>query len=160
MLQKRRFIPHLEKWGHSRPFRVKEIWKILASSIWRSLFDVRLLNQCVKTCLRAKRLFLRFARNLRPHCLGEGNRVEHFSDFGGFCSTFEAARAEFGVGGRTFFRFWRILFYFRAARAGFEESGRQKRVVSPVFCLLWLSQSLDSDENYVKAVPSMSIGVL
>ena len=24
MLQKRRFIPHLEKWGHSRPFRVKE----------------------------------------------------------------------------------------------------------------------------------------
>ena len=112
MLQKRRFIPHLEKWGHSRPFRVKEIWKILASSIWRSLFDVRLLNQCVKTCLRAKRLFLRFARNLRPHCLGEGNRVEHFSDFGGFCSTF-------GV-----------------ARPGFEQSGRQKSDISPGFCLL------------------------
>ncbi|MEE0003810.1 MAG: hypothetical protein UE077_03315, partial [Ligilactobacillus ruminis] len=74
--------------------------------------------------------------NLRPHCFGEGNRVEHFSDFGGFCSTFEAARA------------------------GFEESGRQKRVIFPVFCLLWLSQSLDSDENYEKAVPSMTIGVL
>jgi hypothetical protein len=28
---------------------LKEIWKILASSIWRGLFDVRLLNQCVKT---------------------------------------------------------------------------------------------------------------
>ena len=62
--------------------------------------------------------------------------VEHFSDFGGFCST------------------------FKAARAGFEESGRQKRVIFPVFCLLWLSQSLDSDENYEKAVPSMTIGVL
>ena len=70
---------------------VKEIWKILASSIWRGLFDVRLLNQCVKTCLRAKRRFLRFARNLRPHCFGEGNRVEHFSEFGGFCSTFGVA---------------------------------------------------------------------
>ncbi len=112
MLQKRRFIPHLEKWGHSRPFRVKEIWKILASSIWRGLFAVRLLNQCVKTCLRAKRRFLRFARNLRPHCFGEGNRVEHFSDFGKFCSTF-------GV-----------------ARTGFEQSGRQKSDISPVFCLL------------------------
>ena len=91
---------------------VKKFWKILASSIWRGLFDVRLLNQCVKTCLRAKRLFLRFARNLRPHCFGEGNRVEHFSKFWIFCSTFEAARPEFG------------------------ESGRQKRDISPVFCLL------------------------
>ena len=33
--------------------------------------------------------------NLRPHCLGEGNRVEHFSDFGGFCSTFGVARPGF-----------------------------------------------------------------
>ena len=72
-----------------------------------------LLNHCTWLRLRSKRWFLRFARNLRPHCFGEGNRVEHFSDFGGFCSTFKAARAEFGVGGRTFFQFWRILFYFR-----------------------------------------------
>ena len=79
---------------------LKKFWKILASSIWRGLFDVRLLNQCVKTCLRAKRLFLRFARNLRPHCLGEGNRVEHFSDFGGFCSTFGVARTGFEYSGR------------------------------------------------------------
>ena len=70
---------------------VKEIWKILASSIWRGLFDVRLLNRCVKTGLRAKRRFLRFARNLRLHCFGEGNRVEHFSEFGRFCSTFGVA---------------------------------------------------------------------
>ena len=52
---------------------------------------------------RAKRRFLicsRFARNLRPHCFGEGNRVEHFSNFWRFCSTFEAVWAEFGVGGR------------------------------------------------------------
>ena len=120
---------------------VKKFWKILASSIWRGFFDVRLLNQCVKTCLRTKRRSLRFARNLRPHCFGEGNRVEHFSDFwrfclllrsrgpilepavehffnfSGFCSTFEVARAGFGAGGRTFFRFWRILFYFQS-RAG------------------------------------------
>ena len=79
---------------------VKEIWKILASSIWRGLFDVRLLNQCVKTCLRAKRRFLRFARNLRPNCFGEGNRVEHFSEFWRFCSTFGSARPEFRQAGR------------------------------------------------------------
>ena len=77
-----------------------------------------------------------FARNLRLRELNLESAVEHFSDFGGFCST------------------------FKAARAGFEESGRQKRVISPVFCLLWLSQSLDSDENYEKAVPSMTSGVL
>ncbi len=74
---------------------VKEIWKILASSIWRGLFDVRLLNRCVKTGLRAKRRFLRFARNLRLHCFGEGNRVEHFSEFGRFCSTFGVVRTGF-----------------------------------------------------------------
>ena len=53
--------------------------------------------------LQAKRRFLmcsRFARNLRLHCFGEGNRVEHFSNFWRFCSTFEAARAEFGESGR------------------------------------------------------------
>ena len=71
-----------------------------------------LLNYCTWPQLRAKRWFLRFARNLSPHCFGEGNRVEHFSDFWRFCSTFEAVRAEFGVGGRTFFQFWMILFYF------------------------------------------------
>jgi len=72
-----------------------------------------LLNHCTWPRLRAKRWFLRFARNLRPHCFGEGNRVEHFSKFWIFCSTFGAARAEFGVGGRTFSQFWMILFYFR-----------------------------------------------
>ena len=40
--------------------------------------------------------------------------VEHFSNFWRFCSTFEVARTEFGVGGRTFFRFLGILFYFRS----------------------------------------------
>ena len=72
-----------------------------------------LLNHCTWLRLRAKRWFLRFARNLRPHCLGEDNRVEHFSNFGWFCSTLRAARAEFGVDGRTFSQFWMILFYFR-----------------------------------------------
>ena len=72
-----------------------------------------LLNHCTWLRLRAKRWFLRFARNLRSHCFGEGNRVEHFSKFWGFCSTFGAARAEFVGGGRTFFRFFEILFYFR-----------------------------------------------
>ena len=72
-----------------------------------------LLNHCTRLRLRAKRWFLRFARNLRPHCLGEDNRVEHFSNFGWFCSTLRAARAEFGVGGRTFFQIFEILFYFR-----------------------------------------------
>ena len=71
-----------------------------------------LLNHCTWPRLRAKRWFLRFARNLRPHCLGEDNRVEHFSNFGWFCSTLRAARAEFGGGGRTFSQFWMILFYF------------------------------------------------
>ena len=46
--------------------------------------------------LRAKCRFLRFARNLRPHCFGEGKRVEHFSDFFGFYSAFETARIGFG----------------------------------------------------------------
>ena len=72
-----------------------------------------LLNHCTRLRLRAKRWFLRFARNLRPHCLGEDNRVEHFSNFRWFCSTLRAARAEFGVSGRTFFQFFEILFYFR-----------------------------------------------
>ena len=71
-----------------------------------------LLNHCTWPRLRAKRCFLKFARNLRPHGSGEGNWVEHFSKFWRFCSTFEAARADFGGGGRTFFRFLEILFYF------------------------------------------------
>ena len=70
-----------------------------------------LLNHCTWLRLRAKRWFLRFARNLRPHCFGEGTRVEHFSDFWGFCSTFEATRVEFVGDGRTFSQFWMILFY-------------------------------------------------
>ena len=73
-----------------------------------------LLNHCTWLRLRVKRRFLRFARNLRLQCFGEGNRVEHFSDFWRFCSTFEFARTDFGVGGRTFFQFWMILFYFRS----------------------------------------------
>ena len=72
----------------------------------------QLLNHCTWPRLRAKRCFLRFVHNLRPHCFGEGNWVEHFSNFWRFCSTFEAVRAEFG------------------------ESGRQKWGIYPVFCLL------------------------
>ena len=44
-----------------------------------------LLNRHAKTGLRAKQRFLRFARNLRPHCFGEGKRVEYFFNFGWFC---------------------------------------------------------------------------
>ena len=40
-----------------------------------------LLNYCTWPRLRAKRCFLEFDRNLRPHCFGEGNRVEHFPKF-------------------------------------------------------------------------------
>ena len=68
-----------------------------------------LLNRCTWLRLRAKRCFLEFTRNLRPHGFGEGNRVEHFSKFWRFCSTFEAARSGFG------------------------ESGRQKSDISPFF---------------------------
>ena len=50
--------------------------------------------------------------------------VEHFSDFWRFCSTFETAQTGFGVGGRTFFQFLEILFYFRG-RAGRIWSRRQ-----------------------------------
>ncbi|WP_154243736.1 hypothetical protein [Ligilactobacillus ruminis] len=57
--------------------------------------------------------FLRFARNLRQHCFDESNRVEHFSNFWGFCSTFGSARVRFGGGGRTFSQFFGFLFYFR-----------------------------------------------
>ena len=77
----------------------------------------QLLNRCTWPRLRAKRWFLRFARNLSPHCFGEGNWVEHFSKFWIFCSIFRTAHLKFGVSGRTFFQFWMILFYFRS-RAG------------------------------------------
>ncbi len=40
--------------------------------------------------------------------------VEHFFNFWRFCSTFGAARAGFGVGGRTFFQILENLFYFEA----------------------------------------------
>ena len=76
-----------------------------------------LLNRCTWLRLRAKRCFLRFVHNLRPHCFGEGNWVEHFSDFWRFCSTFGAAQTDFGGSGRTFFQFFEILFYFQI-RAG------------------------------------------
>jgi len=42
---------------------------------------------------------LRFDRNLRPHCFGEGKRVEHLLNFLDFCSTFEAARPDFEKSG-------------------------------------------------------------
>ena len=89
-----------------------------------------LLNHCTWLRLRAKRWFLRFARNLRSHCFGEGTRVEHFSDFWGFCSTFEAAHPNFG------------------------ESGRQKPSISPDFCLLpgprtsILESAVDKKESF------------
>ena len=96
-----------------------------------------LLNHCTWPRLRAKRCFLKFARNLRPHCFGEGNRVEHFSDFWRFCSTFEVARTDFGVGGRQKKRHSpRFLSTFRTAPPVFGESGRQKRGIYPGFCLL------------------------
>ena len=52
------------------------------------------------------------ARNLRPHGFGEGNRVEHFSEFWRFCSTFGFTHPEFGP------------------------AGRQKWGIHPGFCLL------------------------
>ena len=64
------------------------------------------------TSVTGKTFFLEFACNLRSHCFGEGTRVEHFSDFGGFCSTFGSAHTSFG------------------------ESGRQKSDIHPGFCLL------------------------
>ena len=89
------------------------------------------LNRCTWLRLRAKRCFLEFSRNLRPHCFGEGTRVEHFSDFGGFCSTFEAARVDFGA------------------------DGRQKSSISPDFCLLpgprtpILDQPVDKNQTFL-----------
>jgi hypothetical protein len=64
------------------------------------------------TSVTGKTFFLEFACNLRSHCFGEGTRIEHFSDFGGFCSTFETARPNFG------------------------EPSRQKWGISIGFCLL------------------------
>ena len=48
--------------------------------------------------------------------------VEHFFNFGEFCSTFEVARPEF------------------------RQAGRQKRVISPVFCLLSRSRTPNFDK--------------
>ena len=83
------------------------------------------------TSVTGKTFFLEFACNLRSHCFGEGTRVEHFSDFGGFCFTFEAARVDFGV------------------------DGRQKSDISPVFCLLlfpcdpFLEAVVDKKESFI-----------
>ena len=71
-----------------------------------------LFNRCTWLRLRSKRWFLRFARNLRPKCFVEGNRVEHFLNFSRFCSTFGVAQTDFGV------------------------IGRQKSHIFPGFCLL------------------------
>ena len=40
-----------------------------------------------------------------PRALDLGAAVEHFFNFGDFCSTFGGAVGGFGVGGRTFFQF-------------------------------------------------------
>ena len=90
---------------------------VIGSDFAKCSAALQLLNHCTWLRLRAKHWFLRFARNLSPHCFGEGNQVEHFLNFSGFCSTFGAARTEFGVDGRTFSQFFEILFYFRG-RAG------------------------------------------
>ena len=71
-----------------------------------------LFNRCTWLRLRSKRWFLRFARNLRPKCFVEDNRVEHFLNFSRFCSTFGVAQTDFGV------------------------IGRQKSHIFPGFCLL------------------------
>ena len=84
------------------------------SSVNEILPNAVLLNHCTWVRLRAKRRFLRFARYLRSQCFGESKRVEHFFNFLRFCSTFKAARTEFGVGGRTFSQFFEILFYFQS----------------------------------------------
>ena len=52
------------------------------------------------TLITGKTLISEICRNLRPHCFGEGNRVEHFLNFWRFCSTFEAAHPIFEVSGR------------------------------------------------------------
>ena len=52
------------------------------------------------TLITGKTLISEICRNLRPHCFGEGNRVEHFLNFSRFCSTFEAVRPISEVSGR------------------------------------------------------------
>ena len=47
------------------------------------------------TSITGKTLIFEICRNMRPHCFGEGNRVEHFSDFLRFCSTFRTAHHRF-----------------------------------------------------------------
>ena len=49
-----------------------------------------LLNHCTWPRLRAKRCFLEFARNLRPHGFGEGNWVEYFFKFLGISFYFRS----------------------------------------------------------------------
>ena len=71
--------------------------------------------------------FVLLSRPRRPDL---ESAVEHFSDFWRFCSTFETAQTGFGVGGRTFFQFLEILFYFRG-RADRIWSRRQN--IFPIF---------------------------
>ena len=77
------FLSYHQK-NNCQAFWVKITWtaaeKPVKCRVWH-----RLLNRHAKTGLRAKRRFLRFARNLRPHWFGEGKRVEYFFNFGGFC---------------------------------------------------------------------------
>ena len=55
-----------------------------------------------------------FLSTLKPRGADLESAVEHFFKFWRFCSTLEPARDGFGVGGRTFFQFLEILFYFGA----------------------------------------------
>ena len=55
-----------------------------------------------------------FLSTLKPRGADLESAVEHFFNFWRFCSTFGAALAGFGVGGRTFFQFLENLFYFGA----------------------------------------------
>ena len=82
--------------------------------------------------LRAKRQFLRFARNLRPHCFGESKRVEHFLNFLDFCSTFKAARPVFGGVGRIFSQFFGFVFYFQGSTPQFWKVRQTKIRLPPL----------------------------
>ena len=76
--------------------------------------------------------------------------VEHFFNFWRFCSTFGAARAGFGVGGRTFFQFLENLFYFRS-RASRIWSWRQNIFsIFGDFVLLWNPRSAELDAGVDK----------
>ena len=57
-------------------------------------------------------IFRDFVLLLGPREPDLESAVEHFFNFWRICSTLRTARVGFGVGGRTFFQFLGILFYF------------------------------------------------